>query len=226
MENRRYPRVSSFEFRQFLVVGCGNQLAGDDSVGVEVVRRLEKRGDPALREQLRTVRSAGVELLETFRGAEVVLFIDAVSSGAPPCGLEPDTGGRGLQPPTGGGPPGTLYLVPLFRGTGSEPVKAAIEPRALGTLSSHGWGLRETLELARSLGRRVPRLMLLGVEVEGVSLGASRSPAVEQAITLFIEQFPHLQSLLLDPASPLWRGPHRILPPGGAGMPHAGMPAV
>jgi hydrogenase maturation protease len=177
------PSVQGRELLRLLVVGCGNPLAGDDSAGVEIVRRLEDRSDPALRDQFRTVPSAGVALLETFSAADVVLFIDAVSSGAPP---------------------GTLHLIPLLPGE--------IEPRALGSLSSHGWGLPETLELARSLGRRVPNLMLLGVEVGEVSLGASRSQAVEQAITLVVERFAHLRSLLVDSASPLWRLPRRFLP--------------
>lgn len=175
--------VQGRELPRLLVVGCGNPLAGDDSAGVEIVRRLENRSDPALQDQFRTVPSAGVALLETFSAADVVLFIDAVSSGAPP---------------------GTLHLVPLLPGE--------IEPRALGSLSSHGWGLPETLELARSLGRRVPNLMLLGVEVGEVSPGASRSHAVEQTITLVVEQFPRLQSLLVDSASLAWRLPHRFLP--------------
>jgi hydrogenase maturation protease len=177
------PSVQGRELLRLLVVGCGNPLAGDDSAGVEIVRRLEDRSDPALRDQFRTVPSAGVALLETFSAADVVLFIDAVSSGAPP---------------------GTLHLIPLLPGE--------IEPRALGSLSSHGWGLPETLELARSLGRRVPNLMLLGLEVGEVSLGASRSQAVEQAITLVVERFAHLRSLLVDSASPAWRLPHRFLP--------------
>jgi hydrogenase maturation protease len=210
IEGRPESRISSsadgFDFRRLLVVGCGNPLAGDDSAGVEIVGRLEKRSSPADRDQFRTVRSAGVELLETFSAAGVVLFIDAVSSGAPPCDPEPAAGGSTSRGPTGGGPPGTLHLVPLPAGN--------IEPRSLRSLSSHGWGLAETLDLARTLGRHVPKLMLLGVEVGEVSPGAVRSPAVEQAITLLVEQFPRLQSLLLDLSSPLWRGCRRF-PPGG-----------
>jgi hydrogenase maturation protease len=189
LEDRPDPRTSSsadgFDFPRLLVVGCGNPLAGDDSAGVEIVGRLEKRSSPAEGEQFRTVRSAGVELLETFSAAEVVLFIDAVWSGAPP---------------------GTLHLVPLPAGN--------IEPRSLRSLSSHGWGLAETLDLARTLGRHVPKLMLLGLEVGEVSPGAARSPAVGQAVTLLVEQFPRLQSLLLDLASPLWQCCRRF-PPGG-----------
>ena len=154
---------------RLLIVGCGNPTAGDDSAGVEIVRRLGELGGCGC--DLRTETSPGVELLDVFSLAEVILFVDAV---------------------TGGGVPGTLYLTSL-------PSKE-LEPRALGALSSHGWGLVETLELAHTLGRNIPRLYLLGIEAGTVTQGAPRSPAVEQAIALIVERFPELKSLLLTSA--------------------------
>ena len=91
---------------------------------------------------------------------------------------------------TSGGIPGTLYLTSL--------PSAELEPRALGSLSGHGWGLVETLELAHALGRTVPRLFLLGIEAGTVSQGAPRSAAVEQAIALVVERVPDLKFLLLS----------------------------
>lgn len=163
------------------VIGCGNVLAGDDSAGVEIVRRLRARGD--CRCALRDLPHGGVELLESFEEADVILFLDAVSSGAPP---------------------GTVHLVPL--------PWPGIEPRGLSSLSSHGWGLAETLELARALGRRAPRLMLLGVEVAGVSLAAGRSVAVEEAIAVVVERFSRLSYLLMDQGASFWQSPHRFAP--------------
>jgi hydrogenase maturation protease len=77
----------------------------------------------------REMPQLSVDLLELFQQAESILFVDAVETGAAP---------------------GTLHLVPL--------PYAGLQTRSLNKLSGHGWGLKEVLELARSLGREVPRL--------------------------------------------------------------------
>jgi hydrogenase maturation protease len=150
-----------------LVVGFGNPAAGDDGAGIEIVRRLSELGDCGC--DLRAETAPGVELLDVFSLADVILFVDAVTSG---------------------GVPGTLYLTPL-------PSKE-LEPRALGALSSHGWGLAEALKLAKALGRTLPQLFLLGIEAGTVAQGAPRSPAAEQAVALVVERIPHLKRLLLS----------------------------
>ena len=151
---------------RLLIVGRGNPAAGDDSAGLEIVHRLSELGDCGC--DLRAETAPGVELLDIFFLADVILFVDAVTSGVVP---------------------GTLYLTSL-------PSKE-LEPRALGALSSHGWGLVESLKLARALGRAIPRLFLLGIEAGTVTQGAPRSPAVEQAIALVVERISDLRSLLL-----------------------------
>jgi hydrogenase maturation protease len=152
--------------RRLLIVGCGNPTAGDDGVGIEIIRRLSELGDCGC--DLRAETAPGVGLLDVFSLADVILFVDAVTSG---------------------GVPGTLYLTSL--------PSEELEPRALGALSGHGWGLAEALKLVRALGRAIPRLFLLGVEAGTVAQGARCSPAVEQAIALVVERISALKSLLL-----------------------------
>ena len=152
---------------RLLIVGCGNPAAGDDSAGIEIVRRLSDLGDCGC--ELRAETSPGVGLLDLLPLADVILFVDAVTSGEVP---------------------GTLYLNSL--------PSAELEPRALGSLSGHGWGLVETLKLANALGRTLPRLVLLGIEAGTVTQGAPRSAAVEQAIALVVERMPDLKFLLLS----------------------------
>ena len=147
------------------VVGCGNSWASDDSAGLEVVRRLRASGGFDC--ELLELPQAGVELMEVLDGAESVLFIDAVSSGAPP---------------------GTIHLVPL--------PSQDIELRALGAISSHGWGVAEVLRLMSALRRPIPRLLLLGIEIEAAIPGGARSPAVEEAIRVAVERFPALCAML------------------------------
>lgn len=153
---------------RLLIVGCGNPDAGDDSAGLEIIRRLRERGDCGC--DLRAEPRPGVDLLELFSLADVILFVDAVVSG---------------------GAAGTIYLTPL-------PSKD-VEPRALGSLSSHGWGIREVLDLANALRRPVPRLFLLGVEAAAVACGAPRAAAVEEALALIVERISALRLLLLTP---------------------------
>jgi hydrogenase maturation protease len=159
---------------RLMIVGCGNPDAGDDSGGLEIVRRLGERGDCGC--GLRAEPSPGVDLLELFPLADVILFVDAVVSG---------------------GAPGTLYLTPL--------PSNELEPRALGSLSSHGWGIDEVVKLANALGRPVPRLFLLGIEAATVAQGAPRSAAVEEAITLALERISALKLLLVTSQVPALR---------------------
>jgi hydrogenase maturation protease len=172
-----------------MVIGCGNPYAGDDSVGPELIRRLEARGDLECR--FRFMPEGGLGILGLFEGADVVLFVDAV---------------------LGEGAPGTLHLIPM--------PSRNVSPRALGMVTSHGWGLAETLDLARALGRPIPRMMLLGIELEGLALGAPRSAAVERAIDLVVDRFPAVLALLTDPASRAWASPRRF-PPDDESFPGA-----
>jgi hydrogenase maturation protease len=177
---------------RLLIVGSGSPDAGDDSAGLEIVRRLSELGGCGC--DLRAETTPSVELLDVFPLADVIVFADAVTSG---------------------GVPGTLYLTPL-------PSKE-LESRALGSLSSHGWGLAEALKLVHALGRAIPRLFLLGIEAGTVAQGAPRSPVVEQAIALVVERIPHLKSLLLADNSPGIIGTRTFWPndrsfPGNAGF--------
>jgi hydrogenase maturation protease len=193
---------------RLMVLGCGNPFAGDDNVGLELVHRLQAHGGYGCESQdlsgrgvrpcaptfprrgygceFRELPEGGLDLLELFDRADIILFVDAVLSGAPP---------------------GTLHLVPL-------PSRDVV-PRALGAVSSHGWGLDEALRLALALGRRVPRLMLLGVELESLAQGTRRTASVDAALEAAIQHFPQVQAALLDSESPLWLG-HHSYPPGGS----------
>lgn len=133
--------------------------------------------------ELLVLPQAGVELVEALGNVEAVLFVDAVSSGSPA---------------------GTLHLVPLPSGE--------VEPRVLLSLSSHGWGLAETLELMEALGRPIPRLALLGVEVGTVEPGAPRSEEVEAAIGLVVSRFSALCEFLAGAEKNGSSGPLRFVP--------------
>jgi hydrogenase maturation protease len=133
--------------------------------------------------QFAIVPHAGPGVLDLFASVDAVLFVDAVVTDSPP---------------------GTIHLVPF--------PSREIEPRRIGSLSSHGWGLAETLDLARALNRPVPRLMLLGVEAETASEGAIPTQAVEEAVALICRNFDALYGLLTRPDSKVWLGPRHFAP--------------
>ncbi len=64
------------------IIGLGNELRGDDAVGLLVARRLRRRiGNCA---EVIEAEMAGVDLIELMKGASVVILIDAARSGQAP----------------------------------------------------------------------------------------------------------------------------------------------
>lgn len=148
-----------------LVVGCGNNLGGDDAAGLKIVPLLATgwRGRSSV--DFLIMPKAGVELLEVFDREETVLFIDAVTSGREP---------------------GTIIITPL--------PSPGVEQRS--SVGSSGFGIAEVLSLARSLGRRVPRTILLGIEVAARYNGGLVTEPVARAMNYVIESFEEVRILL------------------------------
>ncbi len=67
-----------------LVLGIGNALLGDESVGVKAVEELGRRYVFAPAVELLDGGTAGMELLAYIRNRDVVLIIDAMRFDAPP----------------------------------------------------------------------------------------------------------------------------------------------
>jgi len=65
-----------------VVIGVGNELRGDDGVGVAAVRRLEGTVSGDIR--LETCEGEPVALLETWAGCSKAIVVDAMQSGAEP----------------------------------------------------------------------------------------------------------------------------------------------
>ncbi len=114
-----------------------------------------------------TVAQPGVELLDEFGEADAVLFIDAVCSGAAP---------------------GTIHLL--------NADAANLESRPLVAASAHGWSLGELLKLARSLGRQLPPVFVLGIEAATVTPGCARTAGVQRAVEAVVDRFPALKAHL------------------------------
>lgn len=139
-----------------VVIGLGQSLRGDDEAGLIAVRHwVEAYPSESNCSSIRVelAESPGLNLLNLMSGAEVAILVDAVQSGRAP---------------------GTLHVL-------SDADLGAFQG---GADSAHGWGVAETLALGRSTDPdSLPnKLVMVGIEIKQVQLGAGLSPAVENAI--------------------------------------------
>ena len=132
-----------------LIIGLGNEYRRDDAVGLVVARRLRE----AAPESVRVLEESGegAALIESWQGADAVILIDAVHSGAKP---------------------GTIHRFDAH----AQPIA-----KKFFRFSTHAFGLAEAVELARALGRLPPRLIVYGVEGKSFEAGVGLSPEVEEA---------------------------------------------
>ena len=139
-----------------LIIGLGNQYRCDDAVGLVVARHL-KEAAPA---HVRVLEESGegTALIELWKGAETVILIDAVHSGAKP---------------------GTVRRFDAH----GQPI-----PTRFFHYSTHAFGVAEAIELARVLGQLPPRLFVYGIEGKTFEAGLGLSPEVEKAAQEVVER--------------------------------------
>lgn len=94
----------------------------------------------------------GLALIDLWRGAPRVVVVDASCSGCPP---------------------GTVTRLDAI----AAPLPAALRP-----FTSHGFGIVETIELARALGRLPERLAVYAIEGTRFEPGDAPSPEVVAAV--------------------------------------------
>jgi hydrogenase maturation protease len=121
---------------QVLVAGIGNIFLGDDAFGVEVVQRLARRELPP-----------GARVVDFgIRGFDLAHAL-----------LEPHAAVILVDATPRDNPPGTLYVLELeLTDAGTQQPAGGIEPHAMHPL--------RVLELARSLGARPRRVLVVGCE--------------------------------------------------------------
>jgi hydrogenase maturation protease len=134
------------------VICVGNRWRGDDGVGSAVAARLRAQGV-----DVDELAGEPAGLIDAWAGAECVIVVDAVSSGAEP---------------------GLVHRVDATAGPLPVEVFGA---------STHLLGLGEAVELARALGRLPERLVVLGVEGKSFAAGEELSPEVAAAVGDVVE---------------------------------------
>ena len=139
-----------------LIIGLGNEYRRDDAVGLVVARRLREAAPEGVR--VLEESGEGAALIESWQGADTVILIDAVHSGAKP---------------------GTIHRLDAH----AQPIA-----KKFFRFSTHAFGLAEAVELARALGRLPPRLIVYGVEGKSFEAGVGLSPEVEAATQQVVER--------------------------------------
>lgn len=141
--------IHAFTSPRILVIGVGNAYRSDDGVGLFVVRQIDVRNLPNV-----TVSQAsgeGAALIETWRGADTVILIDAVESGAPT---------------------GAIHRFDA---------NAERIPSKFFHYSTHAFSVAEAIELARVLNQLPQRLIVYGIEGKTFEAGIDLSVQVVQA---------------------------------------------
>jgi hydrogenase maturation protease len=144
-----------------MVVGLGSEFRRDDGAGPLIAARAVDVAGVG--------RDVGpiadpLDLLGVWDGADLVVVVDAVRSGAIP---------------------GTVQVVEL----GNEP--GADVSRSV-TTSTHGIGLAGVLRLARAVGHAPLRVAVVGIEGDDFGRGAGLSPAVEAALPTAVRRVVEL----------------------------------
>jgi hydrogenase maturation protease len=63
---------------KILILGIGNELAGDDALGLRIVQDISEIGPPDI--DYKQISSGGLLILETILGYDKVLIIDAIET--------------------------------------------------------------------------------------------------------------------------------------------------
>ncbi len=149
-----------------LVVGIGNAERSDDAVGLVIARSLAGKNLPDV--TVVEARGDGTTLEEVWKGADNVIIVDAVCSGAPP---------------------GTIHRIEAH---------IQEVPTGVWRCSSHSFGVAEAIELARSLNRLPARMTVLGIEGKSFDMGiglsrevVSAARQVVAAVTQEVKARPH-----------------------------------
>lgn len=139
-----------------LIIGVGNPLRGDDGVGPEIIKRLGKKR-----------LSPGVKLLDG--GTDGLALIDVIKDYEGKIILA-DAVDMGKKPGE----------IRVFK---EKDVKIFIKN---DSLSTHGFGLGESMELMNKLGV-YPDLTIIGIQVMDISFHEGFSPEIEEKLEEVME---------------------------------------
>jgi hydrogenase maturation protease len=134
-----------------LVVGIGNDFRGDDAAGLLAVRRLAELNLSGVK--IVEFDGDSAALMELWKGLDLIIVVDAVSSGEKP---------------------GRIYRF--------EPINEPLPGGLFSKSSTHDFGLMQAIELSRALGAFPKRVIVYGIEGTSFEPGSKISEGVASAI--------------------------------------------
>lgn len=140
---------------RIVVIGVGNQYRRDDAVGLVVARRLRELAPAGV--TIVEAEGEGTSLIDAWRGADAVIIVDAVRSGASPGTRRRMDGSAGR--------------------IGCEVFRA----------STHAVNPADALELARALGELPERAVVFGIEAASFEAGVGLSEPVRRAVDTVVD---------------------------------------
>ncbi|MGA9964405.1 MAG: hydrogenase maturation protease [Terriglobales bacterium] len=144
------------------IIGCGNFDRGDDAAGLLVVRRLRAFGVETFGVEVMEQSGESFSLMDSWLGCEQVILVDATAAS---------------------GAPGQVQV---WDAHGDK------LPEEVFPCSTHAFGVREAVELARAMNRLPRTLMIYGIEGKQFSFGAPLSPEVERSVEFVAQQLLEL----------------------------------
>lgn len=142
-----YPKI--------LVIGVGNEFRNDDAVGIHVARKLRKMNISAI--QIMEDPGDGASLIERWKDQDVVVVVDAASSGSDP---------------------GVIHRF--------DAVKQKL-PSSFFHYSSHNFSVAEAIELSKSLNQLPKKLVVYGIEGKDFQHGNDVTTPVKKAADYVID---------------------------------------
>ena len=139
-----------------LVIGVGNEFRNDDGAGIAVARQLLEESPRPI--TIVEASGEGAALMESWKGYERVIVVDATSSGSFP---------------------GTIHRFEAHR----QPL-----PAQFFHYSTHAFSVAEAIEMARALDQLPPELIVYGIEGRNFAAGEGLSPEVENAASLVVDR--------------------------------------
>ncbi len=133
-----------------LIIGVGNLYRHDDAVGLLIARRLKNLNDERL--AIMEQNGDGLSLMETWKGWNYAILVDAVSSGQAP---------------------GTIHYI----NANEKPI-----PSKFFSCSTHNMGVAEAVELSRSFEQLPQYLGIFGLEGKDFSHGEGLSEEMEKGM--------------------------------------------
>jgi len=146
-----------------VIIGCGNVDRGDDAAGPLVARRLralaaESLGRQAADFEIMEQTGESFSLMDCWTACDAVILVDATA------------------------PTGTPGQVQVWN------ARADQLPEDIFPCSTHAFGVREAVELARAMNALPQTLLIYGVEAKQFVSGAPPSPEVERAVAFVAKE--------------------------------------